>query len=85
MIRKMFLEKIETRNCPHLSFREAYNGLSFFLNEYPFMNDIQKQDIGKLIESFSKPQKLKNVIRPGMVCEMINGVISITPKFTEEL
>lgn len=81
----MFLEKIEKRCCPHPSFREAYNGLSFFLSEYPFMNDVQRQDIGKLIESFSKPQKMKNVIRPGMVCEMVNGVISIAPKFTESL
>jgi hypothetical protein len=75
------------RICPPDAFREAHNGLSLFLSQYPYMDEAQRAKIRNLIDRFSRPEIWRNKVRrQGLLCRAApDGVLAITPHFIKSI
>jgi hypothetical protein len=69
------------RECHEVVFQQASNGLNLFLNEYPYMNEDQKQRIEEMIEVCSKSLiHHGNIRRQAVQCKVQpDGSIVISP------
>lgn len=65
--------------CHREAFDVAYNGLSFFLTQYPQMNNEQRHQIYALIQFHSLPSNSRNGRRQALQCQVeSDGSISIS-------
>ena len=73
----------EEINIPEFAFSEAYNGLSFFLTQYPLMDQNQRSKIAQLVRKQLFPLQLQGQIKKfGTLCSVEeNGLIKILPAF----
>lgn len=72
---------------PQEAFAAAYNGLSFFISEYPKMSLWQQTEIRKLVKMQSLPLKKGTQLKQyGTVCFADeSGMISVIPEFNTEI
>ena len=71
--------------CPKEAFDVALNGLSFFLSQYPHMDEEQLDQVKSVIRTHSNPYyKQGKLLRQALQCSVgSDGTLHISPAFVE--